>query len=229
MSENYIFEGKTTNEAIEKGLKELKLSKNDVEIKVLDEEKRSFFSILEKRVVKVEMKIKENSKKTAETNREQHSTSPENLEKALKNVNEFLDKWLPTISNEKLEYKTQINNGYIEIEFMGENVSFLIGYRGEVLNSLQVILSSIAGKNISEKVRVTLDISGYKEKRQKILIAFAEKEAKKVSKTRRAITLEPMTPYERKIIHTALQNHPTVTTKSIGEGHNRKVVIYYKK
>ena len=114
MSENYIFEGKTTNEAIEKGLKELKLSKNDVEIKVLDEEKRSFFSILEKRVVKVEMKIKENSKKTAETNREQHSTSPENLEKALKNVNEFLDKWLPTISNEKLEYKTQINNGRSE-------------------------------------------------------------------------------------------------------------------
>lgn len=229
MSENYIFEGKTTNEAIEKGLKQLKLSKNDVEIKVLDEEKRSFFSILEKRVVKVEMKIKENSKNTTEIVKEQHCTSPENLEKALKNVNEFLDKWLPTVSNEQLEYKSKINNEYIEVEIIGENVSFLIGYRGEVLNSLQVILASIAGKNISEKIRVTVDISGYKAKREKILIALAEREAKRVAKTRKSITLEPMTPYERKIIHTALQNHPTVTTKSIGEGNSRKVVIYYKK
>lgn len=228
MSENYIFEGKTTNEAIETGLKQLKLSKNDVEIKVLDEEKRSFFSILEKRVVKVEMKIKENSKNTTIV-KEQHCTSLENLEKALKNVNEFLDKWLQTVSDEQLKYESKINKEYIEVELIGENVSFLIGYRGEVLNSLQVILASIAGKNISEKIRVTVDISGYKEKRQKILIAFAEKEAKKVEKTRKSITLEPMTPYERKIIHTALQNHPTVTTKSIGEGHNRKVVIYYKK
>ena len=228
MSENYIFEGKTTNEAIEKGLKQLKLTKNDVEIKVLQEEKKSFFSILDKRVVKVEMKIKENSKNTTETNKVEHSTSPENLEKGLKNINEFLDKWLPTLSEEPLKYETKISEEYIEVEIIGEKVSHLIGYRGEVLNSLQVVLSSVAGKGISEKIRVTVDISGYKEKREKILIAFAQKEARRVLKTRKSITLEPMTAYERKIIHTALQNHPKVTTKSVGEGNNRKIIIHLK-
>lgn len=228
MSETHIFEGKTTNEAIEKGLKELKVSKNDVEIKVLDEEKRSFFNILEKRVVKVEMKLKEKLKNTTETQSIQHSTSPENLKKGLENVNNFLDKLLPTLSDEELKYETKINNEYIEVEIKGDKISHLIGYRGEVLNSLQVILSSIAGKNISEKIKVSVDISGYKEKREKILISFAEKEAKRVLKTRKSIALEPMSAYERKIIHTALQNHPKVATKSVGEGNKRKIIIYLK-
>lgn len=228
MSETHIFEGKTTNEAIEKGLKYLKVSKSDVDIKVLEEEKRSFFNILEKRVVKVEMTLKENAKNSAETQVEKHCTSPENLEKALNNVNTFLDKWIKTLSDEELKYETKINNEYIEVEIKGEKISHLIGYRGEVLNSIQVVLTAIAGKNITEKIKVTLDISGYKAKREKILIALAEKEAKRVLKTRRSITLEPMTAYERKIIHTALQNHPSVTTKSVGEGSNRKIIIHLK-
>ena len=228
MSDAFIFEGKTTNEAIEKGLKELKVSKNDVEIKILDEEKRSFFSILEKRVVKVEMKIKENNKNNSEIKKEHTSTSQESLEKALKNVNDFLDKWIKTLQDDTITYESKINNEYIEIEFKGDKISYLIGYRGEVLNSLQVVLSSIAGKNIQEKIRLIVDISGYKEKREKILIAFAEKEANRVLKTKKSIALEPMTAYERKIIHTALQNHPKVTTKSVGEGNNRKIIIYLK-
>lgn len=228
MSENYIFEGKTTNEAIEKGLRSLKVSKNDVEIKVLEEEKRSFFSILDKRVVKVEMKLKENLKISDESQNEKRSTSPESLEKALKNVNNFLDKWLHTLSDEEISYESKINGEYIEIEIKGDKISHLIGYRGEVLNSIQIVLSSIAGKDITEKIRITLDIYGYKEKREKILIAFAEKEAKRVLKTKRSIALEPMSAYERKIIHTALQNHPNVATKSVGEGSNRKIIIYLK-
>ncbi len=228
MADAFIFEGKTTNEAIEKGLKELKVSKNDVEIKVLDEEKRSFFSILEKRVVKVELKIKENNRNIEEIKKEHISTSHESLEKALVNLNNFLDKWIKTFNDETLSYESKINNEYIEVEFKGEKINYLIGYRGEVLNSLQVVLSSIAGKNIQEKIRVTVDISGYKEKREKILISLAQKEANRVLKTKKSIALEPMTAYERKIIHTALQNHPKVTTKSVGEGNNRKIIIYLK-
>ena len=228
MADAFIFEGKTTNEAIEKGLKELKVSKNDVEIKVLDEEKRSFFSILEKRVVKVELKLKESNRNIEEIKKEHISTSHESLEKALVNLNNFLDKWIKTFDDETLSYESKINNEYIEVEFKGEKINYLIGYRGEVLNSLQVVLSSIAGKNIQEKIRVTVDISGYKEKREKILISLAQKEANRVLKTRKSIALEPMTAYERKIIHTALQNHPKVTTKSVGEGNNRKIIIYLK-
>lgn len=226
MSETHIFEGKTTNEAIENGLKQLKVSKNDVEIKVIEEEKRSFFSILEKRIVKVEMKLKENN--NSKNLNKEHKTSKENIEKAITNINKFLDIWLPTISNEQLSYETKIQDEYIEIEIKGQEISYLIGYRGEVLNSIQTILSSIAGKNISEKIKVSVDIAGYKIKREKILIALAEKEAKRVEKTKKSLTLEPMTAYERKIIHMALQDHPKVATKSIGEGSSRKIVIYLK-
>lgn len=222
MSEAMIFEGNTTNEAIENGLKKLKVKKSDVEIKVLEEEKRSFFSILEKRVVKVEMKIKEKNEKKI------NPVSNESLEKGLINIERFLEKLIPTLSNENLEYDAKINNGYIEIIINGQDVNHLIGYRGDTLNSLQIILASVAGKNIEEKIKVTLDISGYKEKRKKILISLAEKEARRVLKTRKSIALEPMSAYERKIIHTALQNHPRVTTKSVGEGMNRKVIIHLK-
>ena len=222
MSDAMIFEGKTTNEAIENGLKVLKAKKSEVEFKVLEEEKRSFFNILEKRVVKVEMKLKEKNEK------QMNPVSDVSLVKGLKNINEFLEKIMPKLSEEKLEYTAKINNGYIEVVINGQDVNHLIGYRGETLNSLQTVLASIAGKNVEEKIRLSLDISGYKEKRRKILISLAEKEARRVLKTKKSVALEPMSAYERKIIHTALQNHPRVTTKSVGEGMNRKVIIHLK-
>lgn len=104
----------------------------------------------------------------------------------------------------------------------------MIGYRGETLNALQTILTTIAAKASSEKVRVELDILGYRAKRVKALEELAEKIAKSVIKTRKPIALEPMTPYERKIIHSKLQNHNKVKTASVGEGMHRKVVISLK-
>ena len=147
MEKSIISEGKTTNEAIEKGLKILNVSKNKVDIKVLEnEEKRSFFSILTPRVVKVQLNV----------------------------------------------------------------------------------LSAIAGKKIENKVRVFLDIESYRAKREKTLEELAEKISKTVIKTKKSITLEPMQAYERKIIHSKLQNNELVTTKSIGEEPRRRVVISLK-
>lgn len=228
MSEVQIFEGKTTNEAIERGLKELKANRNDVDIKVLEEEKRSFFSILEKRTVKVEIKLKEDVQKKSEIIKKDKISSEEDLEVALKNVNSFLDKWLPTLEFKNIEYTSIINDGFVEVNITGEDSHNLIGYRGETLNSIQIVLSSIAGKDIKGKVKINLNISGYKEKREKILIALANKQAIRVIKTRKSVALEPMTAYERKIVHSALQEHPKVTTRSVGEGSNRKVIIYLK-
>lgn len=104
----------------------------------------------------------------------------------------------------------------------------MIGYRGETLNALQTILTTIAVKASSEKVRVELDVLGYREKRIKALEELAEKIAKSVIKSRKSIALEPMTPYERKIIHSKLQNNNKVKTASVGEGLHRKVVISLK-
>ena len=93
---------------------------------------------------------------------------------------------------------------------------------------MQNIISSIAGKGIQNRIRVILDIEGYKEKREKTLEDLAEKVAKTVIKTKKSVKLEPMQAYERKIIHSKLQDNPKVETTSIGEEPHRKVVISLK-
>ena len=118
---------------------------------------------------------------------------------------------------------------HIKVDIMQENLGYLIGYRGETLYALQNILSAIAGKGIENKVRVILDIEGYKAKREKTLEELAEKIAKTVVRTKKPIKLEPMQAYERKIIHSKLQQNPKVDTVSVGEEPYRRVVISLKK
>ncbi len=229
MPETRIFEGKTTNEAIEKGLKELKVSKNDVEIKVIEnDEKRSFFNILTPRVVKIEMKLKEKKEEVISSPKEEKEIDRKVLENAEKRVKEFLDNFLKKTTGKDVEYKCNIEDNVIKIVIDDKDTDFLIGYRGETLNSMQTILTAIAVKESNEKIRVELDILDYREKRKKALEELAEKLAKSVIRTKKSITLEPMTPYERKIIHTKLQDNGKVKTASIGEGIHRKVVISLK-
>lgn len=216
-------EGKTTTEAIEKGLKELGVSKDKVEIKVLEEEKRSFYSILSPRVVKVELTLKEDKK---EKNKEEkkHNENIQEIEKAEQDIKEFLDNFL----TKETKYEVKINNFDIYVDMNGENLNYLIGYRGETINAIQTILTAIANKKSTQKIRVYLDIAGYREKRIKTLEDLAEKLARSVERTKKSVTLEPMTAYERKIIHTKLQNNSKVKTFSKGEEPYRKVVISLK-
>lgn len=232
MPEPKIFEGKTTNEAIEKGLKALKVSKNDVEIKVIEnEEKRSFFDILAPRIVKIEMTLKEKSeeiKNVAQKEINEVNIDIKVLENAKEKVKQFLDKFLKLTTEEVISYNCIIDENIIKIDIEEKKADFLIGYRGETLNSMQTILTAIAVKDCNDKIRVELDVLGYREKRKKSLEELAEKISKSVVKSRKSITLEPMTPYERKIIHTKLQNSSKVKTTSIGEGTHRKIVISLK-
>lgn len=233
MEEKHIFEGKTSTEAIEKGLKELKLRREDVEINILKDEKRSFFSILDPRVVKVEIikKEKDETKENPEVRvkKEKKAMSTEAIEKAKNNISEFLKVFLKQFSEEELDFKISNDEYYITVEVIGENTNSLIGYRGETLNAIQTLLSSIANKEIEEKVRVILDISGYKDKRKKVLEELADKISKTVVKTGKKVILEPMPAYERKIIHARLQNNKKVTTESIGEEPHRKIVVELKR
>lgn len=166
MENTIIAEGKTTNEAIENGLKQLKVPKDCVDIKVLEnEDKRSFFSILAPRVVKVEMTIKEPKanynkiKKEIELSQEEQNVAQENLEKFLK---EFVLK-LPEGTTYNIEKSTE----NLKVNIIGKELGYLIGYRGETLYALQSVLSSIASKGIQNRVRVILDIEGYKAKEKK--------------------------------------------------------------
>ena len=229
MGKTIMSEGKTTTEAIEKGLKELGVSKDKVEIKILEEEKRSFYSILSPRVVKVELTLKEENqdkiiKKEKIKEEKKHNENMQEIEKAVEDINKFLNEFLKNSTTQK----TEIKDFDIYVDITGENLNYLIGYRGETINAIQVLLTTIANKKSSQKIRVYLDIAGYREKRIKTLEDLAEKLARTVERTRKSVTLEPMTAYERKIIHTKLKNNSKVKTFSKGEEPYRKVVISLK-
>lgn len=219
-----IAEGKTTAEAIENGLKQLNVSKDKVNIKVLENaEKRSFFSILAPRVVKVELTLKDVKEHHAPMQGHVNQITPEQIETAKKNLTVFLDEF--STKFEDFDYDIKVNESDINVELKGNDSSKLIGYRGETLNSLQIVMSTIANKNVMGKVRIILDIAGYREKRKKVLEDLADKISKTVIKTGKTIMLEPMPAYERKIIHTRLQNNEKVKTFSKGEEPYRKIVI----
>lgn len=238
MAKSIIVEGKTSTEAIEKGLKELKVSKDKVDIKILEnEEKRSFFNILSPRVVKVEMTLKERvTEKKAEYRPKQEikyvekekkePLKPEELEKVKSNLEAFLKDFVSKVNN--IEYKISSDNEYIYVTVNGEDAGKLIGYRGETLNSMQTILTAIANKQVESRVHLVLDIEGYRDKRQKALEELADKLTRTVINTGKKVTLEPMSAYERKIIHNRLQDSKRVRTYSVGEEPYRKVIIEKK-
>lgn len=236
MSNSIIAEGKTTNEAIENGLKQLKVSKKMVDIKVLEsEEKRSFFSILAPRVVKVELTVKENPEKEEKSTKTETKKPKKEIiltekeqEEAEKNIEKFLKELKESIK-EEFEYEIVKTSSKINVNLNGEGLGYLIGYRGETLYAMQNILSTIAGKGIQNRVRVILDIQGYKEKREKTLEELAKKVAKTVIRTKKPIKLEPMQAYERKVIHSALQENEKIETISVGEEPHRRIVISLKK
>ncbi len=231
MGNTVIAEGKTTTEAIENGLKQLKVSKNMVDIKVLEEEKKSFFSILAPRVVKVQLTVKENVKteEHKEVKRKVNENETE-IKEEIEKVKVFLKEFIEKQPIKNINWDVKQNGFDIDIEINGDNeISYLIGYRGETLNALQIVISSIINKEHSEKIRVHVDINGYRQKRVKTLEELAQKVSKTVLRTGKSIALEPMSAYERKIIHSALQGNDKITTFSKGEEPYRKIVIDIKK
>ena len=220
MAKIIISEGRTTSEAIEKGLKKIGLPKELCEIKVIEENKKSFFDILAPKIVKVEIKEKE-AQKPEEFIIE---TTEQELDVAEKDLRKFLDDFTGNLK-EQAKYEIEIKDKCIYIEIIGENLGNLIGHRGDALYALETILKAIANKKSGNAVIVRLDIEKYKEKREKTLKDLAFRKAKFVEKTGKTITLEPMKPYERKIIHSVLQANPNVQTRSIGQEPKRKIVI----
>ena len=223
MAKSIISEGKTTAEAIEKGLKAICLPKELVDIKVIEENKKSFFDILAPKVVKVELKEKE-AKKPEEFEIE---TTEEELETSKNKLEKFLEEFVQKLNNEAT-YKVEIKEKCLYVTINGKNMGNLIGYRGEALYALENILKAMANQNSENRVIVRLDIENYKEKRIKTLQEFVSKKAKIVEKTGKMITLEPMQAYERKVIHSFLQDNPNVETRSIGQDPRRRIVISKK-
>lgn len=117
----------------------------------------------------------------------------------------------------------------MNIDLSGDDMGVLIGKRGQTLDSLQYLVSLVVNKNVDDYIRVKVDTENYRERRKETLENLAKNIAYKVKRTRRPVSLEPMNPYERRIIHSALQNDKYVTTHSEGEEPFRKVVVTLKK
>ena len=226
MPKSIIVEGKTTQEAIEKGLKELNATKNMVEYKTIDEEKkRSFYSILAPRVVKIEMTLKDNvEKESPNIPKKQFNKDIEAIEKVAENLKSFFS----SILDNDINCDITVKDFCINVKIDGENINNLIGYRGTTINALQTLASAVANKHSKSKIMVIVDVGDYKEKRVKTLEELADKMAQRVMRTNKSITLDPMTAYERKIIHTKLQSSDKVKTFSKGEEPHRRIVITLK-
>lgn len=154
----------------------------------------------------------------------------ETLKIAANVVRDLLEKMRvkATIQSKIGEAADEVDSRVIMIDILGDDLSFLIGRHSEVLHSLQYITSLIVGREVGHWVPLILDVQGYRERRERQLRQMAARMADQVAKTGRRISLEPMTATERRIIHLALRDNSEITTESIGEEPNRKVVIYPK-
>lgn len=148
----------------------------------------------------------------------------------LDDINEYLENLFKAMDIEteiKIDYDADASLMNIDIE--GPDMGILIGKRGQTLDALQYLISLYVNKKTESYIRVKLDTENYRARRKDTLENLARNIAFKVKRTRRSFTLEPMNPYERRIIHSALQNDKYVATRSEGEEPYRKVVVYLKK
>jgi len=141
-------------------------------------------------------------------------------------VKDFLEPLFDKLGIEA-DMEITMEEGLINIRLTGDDVGIIIGRRGETLDALQYLLSLVINRHTRDYTRVILDVADYRKKRAETLQRLARRVAERVSRTRKNITLEAMNPYERRIIHSSLQEFPNVNTQSVGEEPNRKVVIRY--
>lgn len=194
--------GKTVEEAIEEGLKELGITAEQAEIKVIEEAKKGFLGINSK---KAEVEV--NAKKTDG-----------------ERVKAFLEGLFP-IMNVNAKCNLVEEDDKIVVEVTAERSQQVIGYRGETLDALQALAGAVANIGREDYRRVVVDCENYREKREDTLKSLAEKLADRAVREGRKVILEPMAPYERRIIHSALADRKDVTTESDGKEPNRHVVI----
>ena len=198
--------GKTVDDAVNAALAELNAKKEDVDVEVLEEGSKGFLGMGSKDA-KVRVSLK---------------CTPQN--KAVDFLSGLFDVW-----GLNVKISTELDGDVLKVELEGDDLGVVIGKRGETLDALQHLTSLNVNTGDGDFVKVSLDTEGYREKRVKTLESLAAKLASKVAKTRHNVTLEPMNSYERRIIHASLQDNEFVTTYSVGQSPNRKVVIAYNR
>ncbi|MCM1399547.1 MAG: protein jag [Clostridium sp.] len=202
------FKAKTVEEAITAASMELGVASTELDYEVVEKGSSGFLGIGSKPAV-----IKAKKK-----------------DSFIDDIYEYLNQLFKVMDIEaSVEVNFDEESSNMDIEVSGPNMGILIGKRGQTLDSLQYLISLYVNKKSESYIRVKLDTENYRSRRKDTLENLAKNIAFKVKRTRRSFTLEPMNPYERRIIHSALQNDKYVGTRSEGEEPYRKVVIYLKK
>ena len=194
---------KSVQEAISLALEEMKADRSRVDVEVLDEGTKGIFGLIGGKLARVRVTLKE--------------TRGDKAKNFLLSVFDKLK------VNADLEVQEDENSVLLKVK--GKDIGIIIGRRGETLDSLQYLSSLVVNKGNDNYKRVVIDIENYRQKREETLVRLANKLADKVVKYRKDVTLESMNPYERRIIHSTLQNNKNIRTYSVGEEPNRKVVI----
>ena len=243
-SEKY---GNDIDEAVELALKDLKVTRDDVEVEVLEEPSKGFLGLGSK-LAKVRVTLKETKPEpevTAEPVAEAKAQKapkepkpqrksiaaerPEGLEPADDHIAvQFLEKTTKEMGMD-LTFKCMANDENVYIDIEGDEAGNIIGKRGQTLDAIQYLTSLVVNKDTSQYIRVVLDSENYRAKREKTLQQLADRLAGKVVRSGRSVRLEPMNPYERMVIHAALQHNKKVVTRSEGEEPYRRLIIELKK
>ncbi len=198
--------GKTVDDALHEALKELNASKDEVEVTVIDPGTKGFLGMFggKDAVIQVAKKFQ-----------------PDKIAVA------FLDEIFQAMGL-TVSIETTLKEKHLSIELKGDEMGVLIGKRGQTLDSLQYLVSLVVNKGSAPYISIMLDTENYRQRRKETLESLAFNLAKKVKQTKKNVVLEPMNPYERRIIHASLQNDRYVTTYSEGEEPYRNVVITLK-
>ncbi len=201
------YEGRTERDAIKKASEDLGIESDKLKIEVISE-KTKFFSF--GNLVKIRVFLDDID------------------EEPTRRVESFLNGLFKTIG---VDISTEIEEetNKIHVEIISDSAGLIIGKRGKTLEALQLITNIVVNKNEKNWKKVVLDIENYRDRREQTLQELAYKVAAKVKKTQKSQLLEPMNPFERRVIHMALQNDPVVATKSEGNGNLKKVRVYLKR
>jgi len=219
--------GQTVDEAIESALSQLNMTKEEVDIDIIDEGKKGFLGIFgsSRAVVKVREK-KNEVEEVAETPSfaEEVAESDENNEDIIEEAKRYLIE-VATNMGTSADVTVTKEEEHITFTLTGDKIGLLIGKRGRTLNALQYLTQLVINKEGRKYQSVTVDAAGYRERRKATLIDLAQKMAEKALHIDKKVSLEPMPAYERKIIHSALQDNDKVATYSEGKEPHRYIVI----
>ena len=212
-----LFTGKNVEDALTKASVELGVTSDRVEYEVIEKGSSGFIGIGSK-PAKINARVKEEEVIVV-------SEAPADIEAV---IVEFLSKVFAAM-NLTVKINVNITEESVDVDLVGDDMGVLIGKRGQTLDSLQYLVSLVVNKKSDKYLRVKLDTENYRERRKETLENLAKNIAFKVKRTKRPVSLEPMNPYERRVIHSALQKDKYVTTKSEGEEPFRHVVVMLKK